>query len=1773
MDRSDSVSGSFAYQARLLERTSSTRTTGSLARSNSQASTNSQKTQSTGSSGGGWTPTHRATNSIDSIRGRWEERAQQAAEEDTAYYGKQQPVAPSPSIDRTPTQLKRRTLPAPIIASPLSPNNTGVSVEADSPSPGLQNARIHLPSLGHSGSIRQTPPARWKRGNSVDLSTQPSALTSPRFTAEPQAASPPPQPTPTPIRRRPLSFQGHSPVTIPPPISDRTNRFTPTTPSSPSLAAPTSPVPSVMSPSVYRSSHVAKRKYGESLTSGRRLGRHLPRIASGDQEDVDPPEPPPKQPEDRIAARKERREMRLRERAQMERPPEPPMSPTRYNELILPSAANLDDVVGIPGRIRLTKGQAAPETPLPSNKLLGSRGGLWADKQRHLLQAYEYLCHVGEAQQWIEGCLQEELPFGVVEMDEGLRNGVVLAKLVRNFQGEGAVKKIYDDPKLNFRHSDNINHFFKFVQDVGLPDYDKCFVFELTDLYNKKNIPKVIYCIHALSHLMARRQLAPRIGNLIGRLEFSDEQLQQTQKGLNASGVALPNFSNIGKELAKEINEEEEEEEETEDERRDRLLLEQEESIIALQSQARGFLARRQRRALEGRLRFAEHHIIKLQALGRGLIVRRALRSLRQAQSELRPWVVQLQASIRGALARGRFRKRVREIQRTRSIIVKLQAQIRGVLVRRRRAALIMALRTSTRNLTKFQAVARANVSRNAHRQIAKTFTATPTQTSIVALQALGRGLIMRRRMFLLKRVLLRQEPFIVKLQSHCRGVLVRRQFHSQLSKLEDISLTIIRIQAAARTYLARRRLLLLIRGLRSATPAVVSLQAIARARLIQQRHRALKKSLAEAKTIKSIGSIQSFARAALARNRHQELHRKMDFVLPDVVGVQAQARGVLIREDYRAWRDHLWDHEHVATLLQALLRGALIRKNFRAKMTYFRENLSKVVKIQSLFRAKETRDQYRQLTLGTNVTVGTIKNFVHLLDDSEADFQDEIRVERMRKRVVEAIRSNQELENEIADLDVKIALVVQNVMSFEELMKNRRLLRLGNRSGALEEMSKARSLLAAHRDPFSGSNSADHEARRKLELYQQLFYLIQTHPEYLSRLFMLLGREDSPETDKRFVERTTLNLFGYGQSPREEFLLLKLFQASIRDEVASVHTPMQMATGKPFYLNVAIQYVRPKQVSYLRDTLQSIIREVINDGVLDLETDPTVIYRRSVDEEEKRLGKDSVRPKNVSYDHALLDPDTRVTYIRHLQVLQWWVERFVVCLVSVRETDAVWDAVFGSGDTTAKFPKAPDTEYAACIGRLVFYRYINTAIMTPETFELVGQTVEVEARKNLGQISRVLTQITLGAEFDDGQPHFIPINKMVAQAIRPDDAIVADVPDAETQLHAHEFLDATVPPKPLVISPNDIYSLHSLLSRHQTPTDKSDTVLEILSELGGVPLLNDELSSARDLPVSLELTNRFAHVPDPHADEKALWVKAKRGVLAVLRVQPAKDIGTALMQPVTADDEDAWQDILDAEIENEPHRGHAARQASQAGDTTYRLEDIRSAGFGEVKAMTIAHLLELERTGKVTREDGFQALLNSIALDVRAKHRKRLQRQQELESMKAALQHLAQRKKEFEERINSYSTVVERSMDTMQKGTTQSKGASVLQSMKFWSKQNNHLRRLQRSGMGTPQFGSYFYTAKKLYEQNVLLSIDKYSPRQYDKMSITMSSNTVGVFEIVLESKINGPTQRVAIEDIKIEDLLQGKYENKKSLSLFGGQAKFNFDLFLQKINKKFYV
>ena len=120
------------------------------------------------------------------------------------------------------------------------------------------------------------------------------------------------------------------------------------------------------------------------------------------------------------------------------------------------------------------------------------------------------------------------------------------------------------------------------------------------------------------------------------------------------------------------------------------------------------------------------------------------------------------------------------------------------------------------------------------------------------------------------------------------------------------------------------------------------------------------------------------------------------------------------------------------------------------------------------------------------------------------------------------------------------------------------------------------------------------------------------------------------------------------------------------------------------------------------------------------------------------------------------------------------------------------------------------------------------------------------------------------------------------------------------------------------------------------------------------------------------------------------------------------------------------------------------------------------------------------------------------------------------------------------------------------------------------FTQQYRHMRELQKAGK-THQFGSFKYSAQHFYKKGILLSIDQYSPRQFDKIDIVLSSNNVGVFTIEVFNHALGITNRIGAADVKMEDLLQAQFENHASISLFNGLAKFNLNLLLWQINKKY--
>ena len=221
----------------------------------------------------------------------------------------------------------------------------------------------------------------------------------------------------------------------------------------------------------------------------------------------------------------------------------------------------------------------------------------------------------------------------------------------------------------------------------------------------------------------------------------------------------------------------------------------------------------------------------------------------------------------------------------------------------------------------------------------------------------------------------------------------------------------------------------------------------------------------------------------------------------------------------------------------------------------------------------------------------------------------------------------------------------------------------------------------------------------------------------------------------------------------------------------------------------------------------------------------------------------------------------------------------------------------------------------------------------------------------------------------------------------------------------------------------------------------------------------------------------------------------------------------------------------------------------------------ITSLAFHEVKSRAIEFCMRLEAIGRVSRENHFVDLLISIAGDIRQKHHLRKMQKQSLVAMVRAHDDLSAKRKKFEEQIKSYHDYIDSSMASLQ--------AKGKKKPTFLSKQYRHQRHEAKLGKRS-QFGSYAYTATELYDRGILLGISQFSPRQYDKVTIVIASNEVGVFSIEMAHAASAaPSSLIGHEEIRMEDLLQAQFDNEQSLVLFEGMATFSINLLIHQINK----
>lgn len=360
---------------------------------------------------------------------------------------------------------------------------------------------------------------------------------------------------------------------------------------------------------------------------------------------------------------------------------------------------------------------------------------------------------------------------------------------------------------------------------------------------------------------------------------------------------------------------------------------------------------------------------------------------------------------------------------------------------------------------------------------------------------------------------------------------------------------------------------------------------------------------------------------------------------------------------------------------------------------------------------------------------------------------------EKLQQQLVGSIQNIERLESWIAEMDAKIGLLAHNKIASDEAAR-------------LRHMPSQSQRHTSSKDSFN-LKALNKNSRTKLERYQELFFILQTQPQYLARIFRLLREQGATETDQRRMESLVMSTFAHAQKQREEYYLLKLFARSIQEEVEGSRTLQDFARGTFFFNRLFTAYTRaPRDRKFLRQTFSDLIKkQIIEDNQLNLESDPQLIYRAVLNDEELRTGRCS-RDPNLSRESAIKEEDVRAIFVKNLQDIRDRVDSFFMTL-----EESIPRMPYGTRYMAkqmfdilcARLPQEDQRYILQVVGNWLWRTYLRPSLTDPEGHGVVERSLDPADKRNLGVLSLVLNQIVLGRPFGNDHIYLQPLNRYLS--------------------------------------------------------------------------------------------------------------------------------------------------------------------------------------------------------------------------------------------------------------------------------------------------------------------------------------------------------------------------------------------------------------------------
>ncbi|EGG15734.1 RasGTPase-activating protein [Cavenderia fasciculata] len=480
-----------------------------------------------------------------------------------------------------------------------------------------------------------------------------------------------------------------------------------------------------------------------------------------------------------------------------------------------------------------------------------------------------------------------------------------------------------------------------------------------------------------------------------------------------------------------------------------------------------------------------------------------------------------------------------------------------------------------------------------------------------------------------------------------------------------------------------------------------------------------------------------------------------------------------------------------------------------------------------------------------------------------------------LKREISLSSKKNFTLERDIRNLDKKIALLIKNRITLDEVMRSSGdILELQNRTITIKDTS----------------------AR---EHYGQLFYLLQNNTAYMASLAKLVkvGEIDN------LLQTVMFTLYGNQYEENEEHLLLSMFQKVLMEEFKEATSIGSLLRANTALTRMMTTYTRrgPGQ-QYLKQSLTKPLELITNHKDLNLEINPSTVYENYINEYETKTGKISTLKRKVPPEECASNPEVQGILQPRVQKLIEIGDTFIESIIG--SIDSVpygirWICRQIRELVKTKFPQATRAQTCGLIGGFFLLRYINPAVVSPQAFMLVDAKLSNNTKKNLTYPAKMMQNLANNIEFGGVKEFFMaPLNTFLDRNKERLNDFLEQLTNVDN-LNDHLSLDKYIAlgrvgdSISINITLNEMYFIHSLLEQHihTLAPDPVDPLRIILADLGPAPA---QLPRTENANVELKLANRFELNESLSIKPEQMYNETKYLLFTVLRsLASHKDSGS----------------------------------------------------------------------------------------------------------------------------------------------------------------------------------------------------------------------------------------------------------------------------------------